>query len=99
MTELFSLWGLQKGWLLPRRGGYQVSADFGNRGIWYIGTNLIKLEEEFNRTCRRAFLRRLVPCLPPPPVIFVTLNLNGEVSEESKIKWQRRRKTGWRDFL
>lgn len=65
--EIFSLWGGQKGWLSQREDGYQVSAVIGERGIWYIGKDVKRLEEAFHRACRRMILRRLLPFLTPPP--------------------------------
>jgi hypothetical protein len=65
-TELFSLWGGQTGQLSQRQGRYHVSAVLGERGIWYVGADLKRLEQEFNRACRRTILRRLLPFIAPP---------------------------------
>lgn len=67
MTEIFSIWGFKTGRLSQRPGGYQVSADLGDWGIWYVGADPKQLKKEFNKACRRLALRRLLPFLAPPP--------------------------------
>ncbi len=66
-TEIFSLWGRQRGWLSLRNGKYQVSAVLDEHGIWYISTDPKRLERAFYSACRRMVLRRLLPFLTPPP--------------------------------
>ena len=66
-TKLFSIWGAQTGLLSSRADGYQVSAVLGCHGIWYTGTDRVRLELEFKRACFQAFLHRLLPFVSPPP--------------------------------
>jgi hypothetical protein len=65
--ELFSLWGGRKGWLSQRDNAYHLSADLGDQGIWYVGSDPQRLAAEFHRACRRVLLCRLLPFLPRPP--------------------------------
>lgn len=66
-TEIFSLWGGHSARLYHRQGKYHVSAVIGQRGIWYVGSDLNQLKNEFNRACRRVVLRRFWPFMAPPP--------------------------------
>lgn len=66
-TEIISLWGGLRGKISRRPDGFQVSADFGDWGIWYVGQDPYRLAQAFHRACRRIILRRLPPFLAPPP--------------------------------
>jgi hypothetical protein len=66
-TELFSLWGGLTGWRSQRAAGYDVSATFDGIGIHYCADNYRTEDRAFERACRRAVLRRVLPFLAPPP--------------------------------
>ena len=69
-TELFSVWGLQTGWRSQRGTSYDVTADLDGVSVWYQDKDVETVERAFYRACRRTFLRRILPWLAPPPVVF-----------------------------
>lgn len=66
-TELFCLWGGLIGWRSQRVAGYDISATLDGVDIYYYADDYRTVNRAFERACRRTVLRRVLPCLAPPP--------------------------------
>ncbi len=67
MTSLFSIWCPKAtGWLGQRGRGYSVSVSLEGRSYWFYERDRDAAMRQFERACRRTFLRRFMPWLALP---------------------------------
>ena len=67
MTSLFSIWCPKAtGWLGQRGPGYSVSVSLDGQSYWFYERDRDVAIRQFERACRRTFLRRLLPWLALP---------------------------------
>lgn len=95
-TELFSLWGFKSGWLISHDDGIGISAELDGMDVWYWSKDEKAVRRAFSRACRRAFLRRLLPWLAPPPVVLEappesTTNGTSKPSERTRAVFDAKR--------
>ena len=95
-TELFSLWGFRAGWLIFHDDGFGISAELDSMDVWYWSKDEKTVRRAFSRACRRAFLRRILPWLAPPPVVLEatpesTTNGMSQPSERTRAVFDAKR--------